>query len=515
MVWKYLWSSSTTQEVTQSKDGDTVVATETVLKETLERDESLVAASEDLKSFTAMVVPAESQPPPVRKRRISIRQAISLSRNVSSQPKPASSTPLAPEQPKDRTSVEVTPVTGDISAATPKPPVRVRRFSIQAISSPRSKGPPALPKEIPASAPHEAAMQEAPLNPQKHHVSRADRRAQKSAQRLQILITGETSVASPLVSPITAKDRVDKIKSQLSNPTSGNRVIAELRKLPIVGRGDRNCEAPIHAVCLEHPDAEEDALHFSKLHTVAVDVQAQDTTPTSPVDKMAAVLKDMRVIDLVSAPDLGLGQPGDGKGLLAGAVPTAETVLNGVKQITPQLMALGYATGQMITPDHRSIYPPTDRISVLTYWWGMELLLPPPTLHYLETVQSITGSIVNFLSAMALVNNGVREILPLVRYIAQFVDLEYKSIKAQDKGKGVVCAATWLMPAALVPRSWDFPDPPAEADPAALGLKSRSSLTRDGTDEKKVDKPRPISSMLDIVTPPPASEATKPISIQG
>lgn len=49
----------------------------------------------------------------------------------------------------------------------------------------------------------------------------------------------------------------------------------------------------------------------------------------------------------------------------------------------------------------------------------------------------------NFLSAVALVNNGVREILPFIRYIAQFVDFEFTSIKAKDEGRGVICAATW------------------------------------------------------------------------
>lgn len=505
MVWKYLWSSSTTQEITSSKDGETVVSTKSASLEL--RDENITVTTQDVTSSSHMALPAEVQPP-VRKRRISIRQAISFPKSGSSQKKLEDA--RAAPQPKD---VPTPPATED-KPPDAKPPVRARRFSIQAIS-PRSKSTPPPPKESSSSqtAPYTApavAPEEAPAKPAKQHLSRADRQAQKSAQRLQILITGDTGVASPLVSPVTAKNRVDKIKSQLSNPTSGNRVIAELRKLPLVGHSS-NCDAPIHAVCLEHPDAEEDALHFSKLHVASteVDSEAQDATPASPVDKMAAVLKDMRVIDLVTAPDLGIGQPGDGKGLLAGAVPTAETVLNGVKQITPQLMALGYATGQLVTPNHGSIYPPTDRISVLTYWWGMELLLPSPTLHYLETVQSITGSIVNFLSAMALVNNGVREILPLVRYIAQFVDLEYRSIKAQDKGKGVVCAATWLMPAALVPRPWDFPDRPAEADPALSGIKSQT-LPEDNTGGGKLSKPELAAG--DAVTPPPTKA---PVQIQG
>jgi delta 1-pyrroline-5-carboxylate dehydrogenase len=51
----------------------------------------------------------------------------------------------------------------------------------------------------------------------------------------------------------------------------------------------------------------------------------------------------------------------------------------------------------------------------------------------------------NFLSALALVNNGVREILPFIRYFAQFIDFEFNAIKSQDRGNGVVCAATWFV----------------------------------------------------------------------
>ena len=44
---------------------------------------------------------------------------------------------------------------------------------------------------------------------------------------------------------------------------------------------------------------------------------------------------------------LGLGKLGDrdGEGILAGALPSVKTVLNGFTQITPQLMALGYTAG--------------------------------------------------------------------------------------------------------------------------------------------------------------------------
>jgi hypothetical protein len=103
-------------------------------------------------------------------------------------------------------------------------------------------------------------------------------------------------------------------------------------------------------------------------------------------------LNEMHVVELIKAPDLGLGQPGDGEGILAGALPTPETVLKGVKEITPQLMALGYATGRSLLPDHSGecmlfksnrafltnapgIYPPTDRISVLTCMFSLSSIV--------------------------------------------------------------------------------------------------------------------------------------------
>lgn len=63
-----------------------------------------------------------------------------------------------------------------------------------------------------------------------------------------------------------------------------------------------------------------------------------------------------------------------------------------------------------------------------------------------------------------MLNNGVREVLPFVRYIGQFVDFEFSNIQKADHGEGVVCAATWVMPAAMVPRPWDFPPVPQKSN---------------------------------------------------
>ena len=62
-----------------------------------------------------------------------------------------------------------------------------------------------------------------------------------------------------------------------------------------------------------------------------------------------------------------------------------------------------------------------------------------------QSAKSVSGQLVNFLTALSLVNNGVKELLPFVRYISQFIDFEFDTITKQNHGQGVVCAATWYV----------------------------------------------------------------------
>ena len=102
--------------------------------------------------------------------------------------------------------------------------------------------------------------------------------------------------------------------------------------------------------------------------------------------------------------------------------------------------------------------------------------MPEQTMKYLSDAESIQHSVINLLTAMSVIDNGIRELLPFIRYISQFMDFEWNSIKAEDKGKGVVCAGTWIMPAALVPRLWDFTDaPPAKTPLAASCMDPKKS----------------------------------------
>lgn len=110
-----------------------------------------------------------------------------------------------------------------------------------------------------------------------------------------------------------------------------------------------------------------------------------------------------------------------------------------------------------------------------TDWWGFEICLPPPTIAHLEAAESPGSALLNLLTALSLLNEGVREIVPFIRYIAQFVQSEWSLIKRADEGKGVVCTATWLLPVALVPRPWDFTDPPPKPEMGVPGQSTPAS----------------------------------------
>ena len=110
-------------------------------------------------------------------------------------------------------------------------------------------------------------------------------------------------------------------------------------------------------------------------------------------------------------------------------------------------------------------------------------------------------TVVNFLTSLSVANGGVAEILPFIRYISTYIDMEFSQIQGQDEGKGVVCAETWIMPAALVPRPWDFADPPSSKEPV-------HSSTPGATPPPQAGDMKPGVPGV-VVTPPtpPASES--------
>jgi hypothetical protein len=90
-----------------------------------------------------------------------------------------------------------------------------------------------------------------------------------------------------------------------------------------------------------------------------------------------------------------------------------------------------------------SLQPFTEltRCPEITDYWGYELYLPPSQLKALSTSYSISSTLLAFFGAFVAIS-GAPELVPFLRYLSTYIDLEFKAIKAQDEGKGVVLAAT-------------------------------------------------------------------------
>lgn len=279
------------------------------------------------------------------------------------------------------------------AAAPLHAPVNARRFSFRPLSFKFMNGQPPADEHAKAilstEQEHKKRLQASEDRVKRAvRVSSADKKAKESAVIVRSLIVGPAGItlARTKTKPVS-KPRVEKVKSQLLKPKTANRVIAQLRALPAstepLATPHANVDAvtlgpaaPIHAVCLSYTDAEAETRHFSKFkaqsttveHTVSVTSATAGAASvySASITQLREVFEEMELVNLVTAPNLGLGESGDSPGLLSGAVPTAKTIIEGLEQVTPQLMALGYATGKAILPDHTGIHPPTDRMSVLT-----------------------------------------------------------------------------------------------------------------------------------------------------
>lgn len=269
------------------------------------------------------------------------------------------------------TSVHTTKVDvatpANVTAITPPKPGRGFSFRALAFLSNRPEVKPALST---VQEPSSMSPGSGGFFRRSTKVSGADKQAQTSALAVRSLIVGPLSSYSPAAKQDRAVSKFDlnKVKSQLLDPKSASKLIEQLRALPTFEGDESKAAGPIHAVCLDTTDLEAEDRHFSRLietHSATESIAVANVA-TASIANLTKMFKDMHVVNLITSPDFGLGQPGDGSGILSGAIPTAETVINGIQLLTPQLMALGYATGKAVLPDHTGVYPPTDRMSVLT-----------------------------------------------------------------------------------------------------------------------------------------------------
>lgn len=300
-------------------------------------------------------------------------------------------------------------ITGAALLSTPdSEPVRRRRISFRSFGFfyGKSRAPPLTTDSADTDA------EEVKDSPPKAKIKskREARKIDKAAFVLRSFLIGSSPVPTP--SPLAngaptqaptkgnaasaqpkppSPGKLTKANNQLLEPERANKVIARLRTLPVPNGPEipgvqyagehvvSHTEGPIHAVCLDCTEEEADMYHFSRLvagQEDALPKEPPEGNATSYGDapsiasanlaSLVPVLRDIHVVTLVSSPDLGLGQPPSDPGPLAGSVPSAQAVSTGMMEVTGQLLALGFATSKAVFPDHTGVYPPKDRMSVLT-----------------------------------------------------------------------------------------------------------------------------------------------------
>ncbi|PWZ03697.1 hypothetical protein BCV70DRAFT_22043 [Testicularia cyperi] len=183
--------------------------------------------------------------------------------------------------------------------------------------------------------------------------------------------------------------------------------------------------------------------------------------------------------------------------------------------------------------------PSSTKVSVHASWWGYNIYLPQPVIDSLEDDVDEAEKIANLINkcltfmlnnipaglptALGTVITILKAIAPTTGYISTFIGWSWDTIKSFNKGQGVVLSATWILPVALIPRSWDAPTNPASSTPATPTTPAAPvTAPTTGTSGGVQGTGMPMR-MQDTTTPvaapgatlPPADPTTVPIDLSA
>ncbi|KAF9939332.1 hypothetical protein BGZ67_009636 [Mortierella alpina] len=122
-------------------------------------------------------------------------------------------------------------------------------------------------------------------------------------------------------------------------------------------------------------------------------------------------------------------------------------------------------TRQLMTLHHGC--PP-----VRCFWWGYSIYLNRPWMSQLQRASNTGQVFYGFLCSTIGSHPWLAALLPL---ISAWVGHQWSTMKAADKGRGVVVSATWVLPVALASKSWEDEDDPVPAG-AKSTLKSKLKI---------------------------------------
>ncbi|GAA5926204.1 uncharacterized protein JCM15063_000215 [Sporobolomyces koalae] len=262
----------------------------------------------------------------------------------------------------------------------------------------------------------------------------------RQARVCYAVLTG-TSHDGPVSQAKVKSKEVKRLKSELAKPARARVIVADLKRMEVGA---------------EHQSASSKPRGFALSPLVADNASASSaTTPT--IEKAA----------------IGADEPST----MAMSLPTSEGGIVGLATATTGVFEVMADVSGALVHSGRSregLQAPLDSIAIFLYWWGYEISLPQSALVRLASAHSVQQTFFGFLQAF-VVAGGAPELAPFIRYISNFLDMEFAAIQSQNKGgHGVVLAATWLLPVALVPRPWDFPVP-ARSTPASQPLLKQAS----------------------------------------
>ncbi|KAJ6497150.1 hypothetical protein C8R47DRAFT_925805, partial [Mycena vitilis] len=139
-------------------------------------------------------------------------------------------------------------------------------------------------------------------------------------------------------------------------------------------------------------------------------------------------------------------------------------------------------------PAQRVWVPSTTQLSFETTWWGYRIYLPPPVLEILDDqsveaaqqATTITAALSWFFSNLPISTFPppvqpamilLQRLIPLGSYLGTFISWSWSTIRAFDRGHGVILTATWLLPIALIPGTWHVRDvPPSSPAPEVVEI---------------------------------------------
>ncbi|KAF8955073.1 hypothetical protein BGZ46_002743 [Entomortierella lignicola] len=157
--------------------------------------------------------------------------------------------------------------------------------------------------------------------------------------------------------------------------------------------------------------------------------------------------------------------------------PLPEAPLTSRSSQSSLVGAISSITRQFLNLDGFSL---ANMIRVNTFWWGYEIYVPHNCMTTIEQVSNTSQIFFKILSSAISGVPGLSALVPIAKIISAWVSYQWTVIKAEDRGKGVVISAIWILPVALASRSWDnrvYDDDPPSVPPLRTKKSAKSKFS--------------------------------------